>query len=109
VRVRSKPEMRKTALKCPACGERQALGRIRNGSSFSCEECGAQIRIPYSSNRNGAVLTIVVSAGLSFLAGARGWPLIIFTILGFMPIAMISNFIQRYWFPPTLEIVDESD
>ena len=52
---------------------------------------------------------MVVSAGLSFLAGARGWYLIICTILGFVPIAMITTFIQRYWFPPTLEIVDESD
>jgi predicted RNA-binding Zn-ribbon protein involved in translation (DUF1610 family) len=109
VRVRSTPELRKTALKCPACGERQALGSIRTSSSFSCEECGARIRIPSSSNRNGGVLTIVVSAGLSFLAGARGWHPIILAILGFVPIGTITNVIQRYWFPPTLEIVDESD
>jgi hypothetical protein len=67
------------------------------------------MRVPYSYSRNAGTISLAVSAGLSFLAGARGWGLVLFTALGFVPIGMILGVIQRYWFPPTLEIVDESD
>lgn len=98
-----------TALKCPLCGERQPLTGIRFGPIFSCAACGTGLRVPYTYSRNAGTLTLAISAVTMFMAGARSWWLPLLTAAAFVPIVMVLSVFQRYVFPPTLEVVDQSD
>ncbi len=50
----------------------------------------------------------LTSAGYS-VAGARGWRLLFLTVFGAVVVDLISGVVERYWWPPDLEIADEAN
>jgi hypothetical protein len=50
------------------------------------------------------VVSLGVAAAVVFLAGGRGFWLVLLTALAFFPVAMVLGTLRRYLFPPTLEI-----
>jgi hypothetical protein len=101
--------VRKTALRCPWCGESQPLTTISYKESFSCAQCGVRMRVPYEHKRNMGVVTLAVAALVGYVAGMRGWSLLFATIIVFFVLAALFGTVERHWFPPTLELTDDSD
>jgi len=97
-------EVRLSTLRCPECATLQPLSQIDYRKSFRCTHCGKGLRVPYTHNRNGGVVSLGVSAAVVFLAGGRGFWLVLLTALAFFPVAMVLGTLRRYLFPPTLEI-----
>ena len=79
------------------------LEDVRFARSFSCPECGKEIRVTSSYERGIQLITWPLTLLSLYLFGLRNW----WILLCWVPLAMVLMFlwayIGKYFFPPRLQ------
>jgi hypothetical protein len=96
-------------LVCPVCGEQILWVRVDYRRSFRCDGCHSWVGVPTEYNKRVGVLQLAIAAGLCWIAGFRGTPLVIAVLVCFVVVAFVSAFFIRRLWPPALECRPNQD
>ena len=95
---------RRNTLTCPACGSKLPWAGVRYEVVFRCPNCGEDLQLPRTYGRD-ALVAALVSGGIGYLIGCRGWFLVAAIGIGWFPVIVAMGFVERFFIAPTPEIV----
>jgi hypothetical protein len=62
------------------------------------------LRLPQTYGRD-ALVAALISVGVGYVIGGRGWLLVAALVVGWFPVIVIMGFVERFLITPTPEIV----
>jgi hypothetical protein len=81
---------------------------IRLGDPFECPHCGEKITVPRAYAKKMAIVNLLLTVAVAYLAGSRNEGLAVVTLIAYFPMCFVWPFITRRIYPPTLVMDDRS-
>jgi hypothetical protein len=94
---------------CPLCGSEFHIKNVDFESPFRCPACAKYLYVPPSYARYWVSLSLIISALVCFALGARGFRILIASVLVWIPILLLVVFYSRHFSPPRLKPFNRSD